>query len=161
MIQDSASRPDPLYINTCKRKLTFHLSKSRIRYHRNQWNEGQQAKVRREHPRLVKRLLENSVKYRNLTITVKRCLFGKAIGVLKNHQFICNIKCSLFVNFFSIVSVVSGGQANERSSIEPELLLCLINASVVLHIYLVNNLWKLIDAYHSHKPPAAGWKSCA
>ena len=31
------------------------------------------------------------------------------------------------------VSVASGGKANERSSIEPELLLCLINASVVLH----------------------------
>ena len=24
--------------------------------------------------------------------------------------------------------------------------------------YLVNNLWKLRDAYHSHKPPAAGGK---
>ena len=31
------------------------------------------------------------------------------------------------------VSVASGGKANERSSIEPELLLCLINASVVFH----------------------------
>ena len=99
------SHPRSFNINSCKKilKLTFHLSKNRIRYHRKQWNEGQQAKVRREHPRLVKRLFENSVKYRNLTNTVKRCLFGKAIGVLKNHQFICNIKCSLFMNFFSIV----------------------------------------------------------
>ena len=36
-----------------------------------------------------------------------------------------NVKCSLFMNFFSIVclSLRSGGQANERSSIETELLL--------------------------------------
>ena len=61
------------YIN--KRKLTFHLSKSRIRYHRKQWNEGQPAKVKREHRRLVRRLLENSVKLRNLTNTVKHRVF--------------------------------------------------------------------------------------
>ena len=61
------------YIN--KRKLTFHLSKSRIRYHRKQWNEGQRAKVKREHRRLLRRLLENSVKLRNLTNTVKHRVF--------------------------------------------------------------------------------------
>ena len=41
------------YIN--KRKLTFHLSRSRIRYHRKQRNEGKRAKVKREHRRLVGR----------------------------------------------------------------------------------------------------------
>ena len=78
------------YIN--KRKITFHLSKSRIRYHRKQRNKGQLANVKKEHRRLVKRLSENSVK---LTNTVKHTpgSFSKAIGVLKNHQFICNIKC--------------------------------------------------------------------
>ena len=39
------------YIN--KRKLTFHLSKSRIWYDRKQRNEGKRAKVKREHRRLV------------------------------------------------------------------------------------------------------------
>ena len=120
MVHDSAPTLDLSISIHVKKilKLTFHLSKNRIRYHRKQWNEGQQAKVRREHPRLVRRLFENSVKYRNLTNTVKRCLFGKAIGVLKNHQFICNIKCSLFMNFFSKnrVSVASGGQAKDHQS---------------------------------------------
>ena len=119
------SHPRSFNINSCKKilKLTFNLSKNRIRYHRKQWNEGQQAKVRREHPRLVKRLLENSVKYRNLTNTVKRWLFGKAIGVPAktiNLYAILNVHY-LWISFQSCVCRFR--RPGERSSIEPELLL--------------------------------------
>ena len=95
------------YIN--KRKLTFHLSKSRIRYHRKQWNEGQRAKVKREHRRLVRRLLENSVKLRNLTNTIKHWVFFQSDRCPQNHQFIYNITLFTPQNLAQPLSSISLG----------------------------------------------------